>query len=605
MRLRDTIIWFVCIIAVVGLLVAAGMQLDYINSQRQDMKLISNEPLKNAPPSLAFTTVAMGAFRGLVVDVLWIRADKLKEQGQFFDARQLADWITTLQPRFAAVWSFQAWNMAYNISVAIPATQPEQRWQWVRNGFELLRDQGIPLNPKSILLYKELANIFQDKIGSVRDDVHKYYKLQLALAMEPLLGPADEQYFAALAQTPTDFKQVAADANIAPLINALKTADKTFIDDGDFVNNYLSLRQKPDRFTPEASKTIDSFRGTAALKRFDIFAKAYCLRNTWKLDPVLMQQINKTYGQTDFNDPNEHLPLDWRHPDTHAIYWAVKGLQVAGQGKYSAEQANTDRVITHSLQNLFRYGKIFLYDVQPREIKPSSVLSPLTTTKGSIPTKEIFLRPDLKMFQTYNKSVLEIMEKYKGDKVFQPSAYGTMQDGHRNMLQNALFMFYQAGHAQQAQKIYEQLRQLYPRDEFKVSFVEFMRNRLRTELRNIGVLDAQEMIQMMLQESYFRYAIRDDDEAFGREKMAKEIYDHYQSSYKDENRISLPDFKLMRYFALMDFIYDQQYPPELREGLFGRIKIERPELYEQLKQQAEQFEKQQQEKQQEQSEQSQ
>jgi len=67
------------------------------------MQLVINEPLVNAPPSLAFASVALGAFRGLLVDILWMRADKLKEDGQFFDAKQLAEWITVLQPRFAAV----------------------------------------------------------------------------------------------------------------------------------------------------------------------------------------------------------------------------------------------------------------------------------------------------------------------------------------------------------------------------------------------------------------------------------------------------------------------------------------------------------------------
>jgi hypothetical protein len=118
MRLRDTIILCVFILTAIGLLIAAGSQLDFINSNRLQMKLISNEPLENAPPSLAFATVAMGAFRGLVVDVLWMRADRLKEQNQFFDAKQLAEWITILQPRFAQVWEFHAWNMAYNISAA-------------------------------------------------------------------------------------------------------------------------------------------------------------------------------------------------------------------------------------------------------------------------------------------------------------------------------------------------------------------------------------------------------------------------------------------------------------------------------------------------------
>jgi hypothetical protein len=587
MRLRDAIIWFVCIVLAASLLITAGMQLDFINSQRQQMKLIANEPLENAPPSLAFATVAMGAFRGLLVDILWLRADKLKDEGEFFDAKQIAEWITTLQPRFASVWEFQAWNMAYNISVAIPATQPEERWRWVKNGYELLRDQGIPLNPKSILLYRELARIFQHKIGSVSDDAHKYYKLQLAMAMEPLLAPADNQYFKALAEAPTSWEQIIKDPNVAPLITALKSADKTFNNNDDFVNNYLSLRQNPARFNPDAFKVIDNFRGTEAIRKFDIFAKAYCLRNTWKLDPVLMQQLNYTYGPTDLNDPNTHLPLDWRHPDTHAIYWAAKGLQVAGKEEFSVAEINTDRIINHSLQNLFRNGKIFIYNV-PVQI-PSDSYSQTPQTKIE---KEIFLRPDLRMFEPYNKAALARIEKYEYLEDTKSGSLQSLKDGHRNMLKNAIFSFYQAGHIQQAQKIYNQLRELYPKDEFKVPLVVFVRNRLREELKNITLDNAKELVQLMLRESYFRYAMHDDDEAFGREKIAKEAYDLYQSTYSNEHRIDLPEFTLLRYLAIMDFLNDQQYPPNMRLALYNRIKIERPELAEQLEKQEEEFFKQ-------------
>jgi len=587
MRLRDTIIWSVCIVLAASLLITAGMQLDFINSQRQQMKLIVNEPLENAPPSLAFATVAMGAFRGLLVDILWLRADRLKDKGEFFDAKQIAEWITTLQPRFASVWEFQAWNMAYNISAAIPATQPQERWRWVKNGYELLRDQGIPLNPKSILLYDELARIFQHKLGSVSDDVHKYYKLQLAMAMEPLLGPADNQYFKALTEAPTDWEQIIKDPDVASLIIALKSADKTFDNDDDFVSSYLSLRQNPDRFNPDAFKVIDSFRGTEAIQKFDIFARAYHLRNAWKLDPVLMQELNKIYGPIDRNDPNTHLPLDWRHPDTHAIYWAAKGLQVAGKKEFSAAEINTDRIVNHSLQNLFRNGKIFIYDV-PVQI-PSDSYSQTPQTKME---KEIFLRPDLRMFEPYNKAVLARIEKYEYLEDMKRGSLQSLKDGHRNMLKNAVFSFYQAGHIQQAQKIYDQLRELYPRDEFKVPLVVFVRNRLREELQSIDITNAKEIIGMMLRESYFRYALHDDDEAFGREKMAKEVHDHYQSAYSDENRIDLPDFALLRYLALMDFLNDQQYPPNMRLALYNRIKIERPELAEQFEKQEEELLKQ-------------
>lgn len=446
MRLRDKIICFVCIVLAVGLFIGAGIQLDSINRQRQDMNLIIDTP-ENIPPSLAFATIATGAFRGLIVDILWMRADKLKEEGQFFDARQLAEWITILQPRFASVWEFHAWNMAYNISVAIPETRPDQRWQWVRNGYELLRDQAIDkYKLKNITLFRELGRIFQHKIGGVSDDAHKYYKLQLALAMEPLLGSADNPYFDALAEAPLSWSEITNDPNMTSLITALKSADKAFLDDNEFVSNYLSLRQNSQRFDPAAGQTIDNFRGSEALNKFDIFAKAWQLRKVWKLDPVLMREVNRSCGPIDFSDPNTHLPLDWRHPDSHAIYWAVKGLKILAQEQdreIDSTETNADRIVFHSLQDLFRNGTIFIYELQ---LPPTSQDSPEQPQERIL--KEVFLRPDLRMFEPYNTSVLTTLEKYKDDG--DEGRYVSLQNGHRNMLKNAVNSFYYAGHKRQA-----------------------------------------------------------------------------------------------------------------------------------------------------------
>ncbi len=596
MRLRNLIICVCFFLVGSALLVGSGMQLDSINAQRKEMKLVINEPLKNAPPSLAFATVAMGAFRGLVVDVLWLRADALKQEGQFFDAKQLAEWITILQPRFPTVWEFHAWNMAYNISVCIPATQPEERWRWVKNGYELLRDKGIEVNPKSILLYRELARIFQHKIGGITDDAHKYYKLQLAADMERLLDEADNQKFIDLAQTPKKWQQIIDDSNVAAFVIELETADEAFADQGKFVSKYLSLRENPDRFDPAAFKVIDKFRGSASLRKFDLFAKAYQLRHIWKLEPDLMLKLNQTYGPVNFDDPNNRDALDWRHPDTHAIYWAVRGLEMAGKQQWSSDESNTDRIVAHSLQNLFRNGTIFIYDIPSMKIAPSDMRTSLHSAKESYRRQEIYLRPNLRMFDSYNKSIMATLEKYKELK---KSTYIAMQNGHRNMLKNAVFLFYQAGHMSQAVKLYKQLREQYPRDEFKVPLNIYVKKRLRYELEDLGISNATEMIMAILRESYFRYAMRNDDEAFGREKLAKEAYDLYNSLYFDENslqRINLPEFKRMRYIALMDFLNDKQYPAALRKSLFNRIEIERPELFKKLEKQREILKKQSQQK---------
>jgi len=599
--LRDNTICSLCIAIAAVLLIGAALQIDYINQQRQEMGLIINPPLENAPPSLAFATIAMGAFRGLVVDVLWMRAERLKDEGQFFDARQLAEWITTLQPRFSAVWVFHAWNMAYNISVTVPSTQPDQRWQWVKNGYELLRDKGIPSNPKNIHLYHELARIFQHKIGSVSDEAHKYYKLQMALAIGPLIGAADDEYYDTLARaglflhTDTElldrkalWQRIAADPNFTPLIERLRSADKAFVDDDEFVGSYLSLRQQARRFAPAASAVIDDFRETAVLERFDILAKACYLRSTWKLDPNLMLKLNKTYGPIDWADPNRHMPLDWRHPDSHAIYWAHKGLEMAAAlpgREISMEETNTDRIIAHSLQNLFRNGKIFIHDV-PLEVPSDKPGQPAQVRIF----KEVYLRPDLRMFEPYNNAILKIIEKYKIAE--DRGAYSSLENGHRNMLVNALLSFYQSGHKQYAQKVYDQLRKLYPLPEFDVPLVDYARKRMLEEFENIGVQNAKEQISAMLGESYYLYAIRDDNAAFGREKLAEELHRYYQATHPDETRIDLPDFELLKFLALMYFLDDGQFSPYLKDRLLGRIEVERPELYKQLEQQRQKLQQQ-------------
>ena len=134
----------------------------------------------------ALLTIAPGGLRAPVVNYLWIRAEDLKSAGRYYDAMQLADLICSLQPYFPGVWSFHSWNMAWNISVATHT--PEERWMWVTNGLRLLRDRGIPKNPRSLILYKDLAWIFFSKMGMNLDDMHVVYKQRWAAEMQRLLG---------------------------------------------------------------------------------------------------------------------------------------------------------------------------------------------------------------------------------------------------------------------------------------------------------------------------------------------------------------------------------------------------------------------------------
>ena len=150
-------------------------------------QLALRERIARENPEYMILTVAPGGLRAPFVAYLWIRAEDLKNEGRFYDAKQNADLICMFQPRFAGAWAFNAWNMSYNISVATHT--PRERWNWVSNGFKLLRDKGISYNPKALNLYKELSWIFFHKIGGTTDNMHRYYKRRLAGEMQRLLAP--------------------------------------------------------------------------------------------------------------------------------------------------------------------------------------------------------------------------------------------------------------------------------------------------------------------------------------------------------------------------------------------------------------------------------
>jgi len=178
----------VLLLLLAGTLVfGAGLVQQSLNRDRETLGLTRGAVLENAPPVLTFTTVALGGFRGLISNLLWIRANDLQQDDKYFEAVQLADWITKLEPTYPAVWIFQGWNMSYNISVKFKDFP--DRWRWVERGIELMRDDGLRYNPTSVDLYREVAWQFQHKMGANLDDANMYYKGQWAGEMKNFFGP--------------------------------------------------------------------------------------------------------------------------------------------------------------------------------------------------------------------------------------------------------------------------------------------------------------------------------------------------------------------------------------------------------------------------------
>ncbi len=176
-------------LAIAGSAITGAVMLQKpIESQRHRLKLttVTSDAGIAKHPRTVLLQVAPGGLRAPLLTYLWLRSQQLKSDGKFFDAQQLRDLICDLSPHFPGVWSFHAWDMAWNISVATHT--PEERWMWVSNGIRLLRDRGLYYNPDNLVLHKELSWIFFSKMGQYNDDMHMIYKRRSAGLMHGVFG---------------------------------------------------------------------------------------------------------------------------------------------------------------------------------------------------------------------------------------------------------------------------------------------------------------------------------------------------------------------------------------------------------------------------------
>jgi hypothetical protein len=128
----------------------------------------------SAPAMTEGALAAFGGIRSIIAEVVWFRADRLQDEGRYVELAQLASTLSYLEPHTPEVWSYAAWNLAYNISVMMPTH--EDRWRWVNAAIVLLRDKGLVLNPTESELYRELAWLFELKLGTDLDAAAPVYR---------------------------------------------------------------------------------------------------------------------------------------------------------------------------------------------------------------------------------------------------------------------------------------------------------------------------------------------------------------------------------------------------------------------------------------------
>ncbi len=488
-------------------------------------KLSYTERAEEGDPPQVALGIAMGAFRGLFVNILWIRANELKEDGKYYEAVDLARAITRLQPRFPQVWAFHAWNMAYNISVT--TNTPEERWNWVSQGIDLLRLEGVKHNPTDMVVHKELAWLFLHKVQAFADDAHWYYKLQLAAEWHELLGAPPmpepgknnretrialfEAWLKPIVNAPDTLVQVVeANPKVGELVDRLAALNIDATSQ-KMLNTVTRVRMaRASALWPELSNAGDDrFRDATDLVHNPEFAEAFddllaftrrkVLQENYNMEPRRMLRYTSTYG-----------PLDWRHPAAHALYWGQKGVE-GGMTRIDAvntqnyDFVNTDRLVVHSIQELWRTGSLW-FDYNAMMIDTSD-------------RQPFYVGiPDPAYIPVYGEILGDVVKRsyYDGEE----RAYSSYSAGYENMMKDAIRYIYRRGQRDLANKMKNELA-VFPlanqNDRGRAQWLaqdidRFVRAELADRLGSPSV--ALQEIYGSLQEAILTGLVGGDDEIF-------------------------------------------------------------------------------------------
>ena len=104
----------------------------------------------------------IGGARGVVANALWTQAHEYEKAHEWDKLKNTVDFITKLQPHFLSIWTYQGWNLAYNVSVEWDA--PDDKYVWIKKGINFLKD-GVAKNQKSPDLVWDTAWTYYHKIG--------------------------------------------------------------------------------------------------------------------------------------------------------------------------------------------------------------------------------------------------------------------------------------------------------------------------------------------------------------------------------------------------------------------------------------------------------
>jgi hypothetical protein len=268
------------------------------------------------------------------------------------------------------------------------------------------------------------------------------------------------------------------------------------------------------------------------------------LTERYKLDPVWMKHTDEKYG-----------PLEWRLPETHAIYWASLGLEVTKDQKLRKEQfVGLRRVIFQSLQLAFMRGRLIYPDKTGNEF---------------------VYGPNLDIIKQTSDAYIEQAK-------LEPEQGENILHAHRNFLGMAVYHLYTHNRKAAANEWYSYMKQLYPKAPgVEKNLEDYALSRIAEDVGETDPNRVKTIIMGAFETAFMNYALGDsesDTVAVNNEIFARRLWQRYMneiSGYKNnERRVGLPPLPLIREEVLKTVLSpDYGLDPLLAAQLRTRLEL--------------------------------
>jgi hypothetical protein len=309
----------------------------------------------------------------------------------------------------------------------------------------------------------------------------------------------------------------------------------------------------------------------------EVAARVKKLRELYKMYPREMKAVNEKYGRVEKDDGEVVYALDWRKPETQAIYWAMVGLK---RCRHNPSKENDlrklERIVYQSMMYSFDRGKL-------------NTPSGATVPPDQYFNNPLLVVPNMDLIERTHQSYIDMATLAKKER--EANVEGTYHIAHMNFLRRVVEWNYYYNREDEALKWLKIALETYPgkmmyftgtkkdkEGNWVYDMDKFVLHRLKDAV-NRGSIDKTLAIIIGLMIRHFTHlALGENEEAASHLTMAENLHQRFVDRFSTaaKNRVSLPPFDKVKLARLRAFLVEED--PVLTKRLRTVLGLKEGEL---------------------------